>query len=269
MSEVPKRVVCVRLAMSESLSRSRRPTAEGRWLHRAGVAGRRAGSFRRFAFGRAARDDDAPMDRKAGMSSGSLGGGMGSGTPCAHGGCVRPLRGLALGLVALSALVVAVPASAQTVTVPGALSFRALVGDGRVRLSWSSPIDAGGVAVGTLTYQYRYAPGAAVPDATAWSTPEGYPIRGSVILAGLANGTAYAFQVRALNQVGAGPAATATATPQRAACPAPALGDRRQIWRAALTIGAAPEIAYLDPGEVFFFRLRRIRERRQHGGNPE
>ena len=38
MSEVLKRVVCVRLAMSESLSRSRRPTAEGHRLHRAGVA---------------------------------------------------------------------------------------------------------------------------------------------------------------------------------------------------------------------------------------
>ena len=55
MSEVLKRVVCVRLAMSESLSRSRRPSAEGRWLHRAGVARRRAGSCRRFAFGRVTR----------------------------------------------------------------------------------------------------------------------------------------------------------------------------------------------------------------------
>ena len=471
MSEVAKRVVCVRLAMSESLSRSRRPTAEGPWLHRAGVARRRAGSRRRVAFGRAARADDGPMDRTAGTSCGCLGGGTGSETLGADGGCPRPLRGLALGLVALSALVVAVPTEAQTNTaptamdgavtllensehsftaaefnfsdtdsgaalasvtvvetpalgalfisatslfaqdgsevsantsvtkaaidagrfkfdppdhahgspyttftfkvsdgtdesaatytmtlnvtgvndpptgepritgtprvgetltasvsgigdidgltnpgytyqwlrvsggnseniagavastytltgadvghrvrvrvmftdddgtpetltsdatgqvlsMPGALSFRALVGDGRVRLSWNSPSDLGGVAAATLTYQYRYAPGAAVPAETAWSPPERYPIQGSVILAGLANGTAYAFEVRAVNQVGAGPAATATATPQRAACPAPALGGRRQIWRAALTIGAAPEIADLQPGEVLFF----------------
>ena len=94
----------------------------------------------------------------------------------------------------------------------------------------------------SLTYQYRYAPGAAVPDATAWSTPEGLPPYGSVILAGFANGTAYAFEVRAANTAGAGPAVTAMATPQRVACPAPALGDRRQIWRAALTIGAAPPL---------------------------
>ena len=36
MSEVPKWVVCVRLAMSESLSRRHLPLAEGRWLHRGG-----------------------------------------------------------------------------------------------------------------------------------------------------------------------------------------------------------------------------------------
>ena len=175
------------------------------------------------------------------MSSGSLGGGMGSGTAGAHGRCPRALRGLAIGLVALSALVVAVPTEAQTITVPGApTGFGAYSGDGRVRLVWGAPRDLGGVDAGTLTYQYRYAPGAAVPDATAWSTPEGFPPYGSVILAGFANGTAYAFEVRAVTTAGAGPAATATATPQRAACPAPALGDRRQIWRAAVNIGAAP-----------------------------
>ena len=102
-----------------------------------------------------------------------------------------------MGLVALSALVFAVPTEAQTVTVPGPpVNFSAYFGDGRVRLSWGSPADAGGVHVTTLTYQYRYAPGAAVPDATAWSTAEPFPQGGSVILAGLANGTAYAFEVR-------------------------------------------------------------------------
>ena len=104
MSEVLKRVVCVRLAMSESLSRSRRPSVEGRWLQRAGAARRRAGSRRRFALGSVTRQDDDPMDRKAAMSSGSLGGGMGRDTPGADGRCPRPLRGLTLGLVALSAL---------------------------------------------------------------------------------------------------------------------------------------------------------------------
>ena len=176
------------------------------------------------------------------MSSGSLGGGMGSGTAGAHGRCPRALRGLAIGLVALSALVVAVPTGAQTVTVPGApTAFRAFAGDGRVRLEWSGPTDAGGVVSTTLTYQYRYAPGAAVPDATAWTSGQQLPLS-NVALAGFGNGRAYAFEVRAVHTVGAGPAATATATPQRAACPAPALGDRRQIWRATVNIGAAPPL---------------------------
>ena len=91
--------------------------------------------------------------------------------------------------------------------------FQVFPCDGRVRLAWSTPADLGGGDSGLLTYQYRYAPGAAVPDATAWSTPEGYPPSGSVILAGFANGTAYAVEVRAVNTVGGGPAATATATP--------------------------------------------------------
>ena len=190
------------------------------------------------------------------MSCGSLGGGMGSGTAGAHGRCPRALRGPAIGLVALSALVVAVPTGAQTVTVPSApTAFSAFAGDGRVRLAWRSPSDAGGVNARTLRYQYRYAPGAAVPETTAWSPPEGLPPYLSVILAGFANGTAYAFEVRAANTAGAGPAATATATPQRVACPAPALGDRRQIWRAALTIGAAPALPAGDAaaGEVLYF----------------
>ena len=146
MSEVPKRVVCVRLAMSESLSRSRRPTAEGRWLHRAGVARRRAGSCRRIAFSHVTRDDDAPWDQTAGPSSGCLGGGMARDTPGADGRCPRSLRGLAMGLVTLSALVVAVPTEAQTMTVPGAPArVSAYPGDGRVRLNWSGTTDTGGV----------------------------------------------------------------------------------------------------------------------------
>ena len=255
MSEVAQRLGCVRLAMSESLSRSRRPSAEGRWLQRAGVVRRRAGSFLRSAFGRVTRDDDAPMDRKAGTSCGCLGGGTGSETPGAHGGCPRALRGLAIGLVALSALVVAVPTGAQTVTVPSApTAFSAFAGDGRVRLEWVAPTDAGGVPATALTYEYRYAPGAAVPDATAWTSGQQLPLS-NVALAGFGNGRAYAFEVRAVNTAGAGPAATATATPQRVACPAPALGNRRQIWRAALTIGAAPALpaGNASAGTVNFF----------------
>ena len=66
------------------------------------------------------------------------------------------------------------PSSGQVVSVPSApRNYGAYPGDGRVRLSWSGPSDAGGVVATTLTYEVRYAPGAAVPETTAWSTPGG------------------------------------------------------------------------------------------------
>ena len=65
MSEVAQRPGCVRPTMSESLARSRPPTAEGRVVHGAGGARRRADACRRFAFGRVTKEDDAP-DRAAG-----------------------------------------------------------------------------------------------------------------------------------------------------------------------------------------------------------
>ena len=83
-----------------------------------------------------------------------------------------------------------------------------------------------------------------------------------MLLAGFANGTAYAFEVRAANTAGGGPAATATATPQRAACPAPALGNRRQIWRAALNdrcSASAPSWSGKLPREVPYFGYAGIR----------
>ena len=65
MSEVAQRPGCVRPTMSESLARSRPPTAEGRGVHGTGGARRRADACRRFAFGRVTKEDDAP-DRAAG-----------------------------------------------------------------------------------------------------------------------------------------------------------------------------------------------------------
>ena len=65
MSEVAQRPGCVRPTMSESLARSRPPTAEGRGVHGPGGARRRVDACRRFAFGRVTKEDDAP-DRAAG-----------------------------------------------------------------------------------------------------------------------------------------------------------------------------------------------------------
>ena len=123
-------------------------------------------------------------------------------------------------------------------SVPGAPSrFRVTAGDGRVRLRWNTPSNTGEVAGTTLRYQSRYVPGATVPDGTAWSNALQFQQLRRLI-DGLTNGTAHAFEVRAVNPVGPGPPATATATPMTAACPAPALGNRRQHWRGDVTIGA-------------------------------
>ena len=113
-------------------------------------------------------------------------------------------------------------------------------GDGRVRLRWFVPSndDTGGVDGLSLHYQYRYAPGATVPDGTAWSNARQF-VQFRQLFDGLTNGTAYAFEVRAVNPVGGGLPATATATPMTAACPAPVLGNRRQRWRGDLTIDAS------------------------------
>ena len=111
-------------------------------------------------------------------------------------------------------------------------------GDGRVRLTWRLPVNLGGISGTELLFQYRYAPGATVPDGTAWSNAIRFAQHRG-LFDGLTNGTAHAFEVRAVNQVGPGPPATATATPMTVACPAPVLGNRRQRWSGELTIDAA------------------------------
>ena len=130
------------------------------------------------------------------------------------------------------------PSSGAVLSLPSApRQFIATAGDGRARLRWSNPSNIGGVDVTRLRYQYRYAPGATVPDGTVWSNATHF-VQRRQLFDGLTNGTAYAFEVRAVNTVGPGPPATATATPMTVACPAPSLGNRRQHWRGELTIDA-------------------------------
>ena len=87
-------------------------------------------------------------------------------------------------------------------------SLLAAPGDGVVVLIWQAPASFGG---GPLEgYDYRHAAGTSVPSDTPWVSA------GRVLTAtvtGLDIGTAYAFEVRAVNAAGAGDAATATATP--------------------------------------------------------
>ena len=90
----------------------------------------------------------------------------------------------------------AVQSSSYTITnntpigPPTALTAEA--GDGRVRLVWTNPAGIPGL----IGYQYRYAPGTSVPSGTVWTTGslEGL----TALVQGLTNGTAHAFEVRAV-----------------------------------------------------------------------
>ena len=101
---------------------------------------------------------------------------------------------------------------------PGApAGFTATAGDTEVALSWSAPTNTGGVAI--THYQYRYVAGTTVPLSTDWREVPDSDNDGSraderrVTVTGLVNGTQYAFEVRAVNSVGEGLEAVATATP--------------------------------------------------------
>ena len=85
-------------------------------------------------------------------------------------------------------------------------NLSATPGDGQAVLNWEPPAGDGGAEVSE--YQYRYAQGDSVPDDSAWRSA-GTAL--TVSVGGIANGRTYAFEVRAVNEIGAGPAAMASA----------------------------------------------------------
>ena len=113
-------------------------------------------------------------------------------------------------------------AGATVATAPDApASLGAAAGDARVRLIWTPPRSDGGA--GIEKYQVRYSAGSRVDPDTAWTdVPDGSDTgtsradERSVSVTELDNGRQYAFELRAVNGVRAGAAATATATPAAA-----------------------------------------------------
>ena len=89
---------------------------------------------------------------------------------------------------------------------PDAPELGVRAGSAEVSLSWRAPADNGGLPIERYEYRWREEEGAFV----AWRDA-GTDDRATA--RGLRNGTTYAFEVRAVNAVGAGPAATARATP--------------------------------------------------------
>ena len=108
-------------------------------------------------------------------------------------------------------------ATSTPVTVPGApASLMATAGDTEVTLSWTVPGSDGGSAV--TEYQYRYKTSGEFPD--EWTdVPDGSDTgtdrsdERSYTVTGLDNGVQHTFEVRAVNVVGEGAPATATAMP--------------------------------------------------------
>ena len=144
------------------------------------------------------------------------------------------------------------------------IGFTATAGDGRVRLRWGNPSNTGGVpGIPRCDTSTATPPAPRCPTARPGATQYNLSILGALI-DGLTNGTAHAFEVRAVNSVGGGPPATATATPMTVACPAPVLGNRRQRWRGDLTIDArTPPNGDAPAFSVFMSRSRPA------GGQPQ
>ena len=151
------------------------------------------------------------------------------------------------------------PAATATATPLGELlapeSLSAAGGDARVMLSWSEPADDGGAPV--TGYEVRHMQGGSVPPDTPWQSA-GLELEWTV--ADLTNGQQYAFEVRAVNSAGAGPAATATATPLGELLAPESLsaagGDARVMlsWSEPADDGGAPvtgyEVRHMQGGSV-------------------
>ena len=140
------------------------------------------------------------------------------------------------------ALMIRVNGTTRTATVPGApQNLEATEGEGLVRLNWSAPANSGGAVI--THYEYRYAAGTTVPDATDWTALTAGDgagrSAGRVRVTGLTNAEAYTFEVRAVNSAGGGTAAgPVTATPAAVVCAMPSFDTRRNIWSGSLTAAA-------------------------------
>ena len=85
-------------------------------------------------------------------------------------------------------------------------NFTATQGVASVRLAWAAPKSDGGSPI--IRYEYRHEAGTSVPSGTTWNSAG---TAQSVTVTGLMGGTEYTFEVRAVNSIGNGQPATASA----------------------------------------------------------
>ncbi|MCY4502996.1 MAG: tandem-95 repeat protein, partial [Alphaproteobacteria bacterium] len=118
-------------------------------------------------------------------------------------GPIRDVHGNDAGNLAAESVTNLTPSAPGAPTIDNVVSNRT-----GLTVLWSDPADDGGPDI--TGYQYRSAQGGAVPEDAAWTDTTSR--RASI--ADLLSGTTYTFEVRALNGVGAGPAASGTGTTQ-------------------------------------------------------
>ena len=132
-------------------------------------------------------------------------------------------------------------------SVPGTpMRLTATAGNGSITLNWNAPADGGS---SILRYEYRYKAATGHRSYGEWTDVPGGPSQTSVTIPGLTNGVEYAFQVRAVSDVGDGEPATVNQTPG-AVPDAPTLfarggnGTVTLIWEAPANDGGAPILNY-------------------------
>ena len=146
--------------------------------------------------------------------------------------------GLAAGLIALGLLASAPPAAEGQATAPGQVDLiTARAGDRKATLHFKDA-DDGGSPITRYEYRAKVATGS---YPTSWTRVPEFTgnVGGTLDLlvavesladgTPLANGTAYGFQVRAVNGVGAGPPGEGTATPQANAAPTFTIGAEQGV----------------------------------------
>ena len=114
-------------------------------------------------------------------------------------------------------------------------SLEATPGDAEVTLSWDAPASDSGI----VRHEHRHKSGSDNFPET-WTpiddSAPGEANEAGVTVTGLTNGTAYTFEVRAVNAVGEGPAETTTATPKAASADATLIGLAVQESGSSLTL---------------------------------
>ena len=148
----------------------------------------------------------------------------------------------------------------QPATAPGVpRTLTATPGDGEVVLTWTAPASDGGETI--TRYEYRHKATSSLPFVSSDSWTSAGTARTATV-GSLTNGTPYSFEVRAVNTVGEGTAASASATTAGTANNAPVFTDGTSTTRSVAEntasgqdIGTAIAATDADSGDTLEYTL--------------